>query len=96
MPLPPRRWFQFRLTMWFVLVAILAWAMIQWPWWYMHLDGVIDVELPGKGGTHRTVLESRRPNPALLYPALALAAFVGWKAAWAIGRRVAARKAERA
>jgi hypothetical protein len=25
----------------------------------------------------------------LLYPALALAAFVGWKAAWAIGRRVA-------
>jgi hypothetical protein len=25
-------------------------------------------------------------NPALVYPAIALAAFVRWKAAWAIGR----------
>ncbi len=28
---PPRHWFQFKLSTWFVLVAILAWAMIQWP-----------------------------------------------------------------
>jgi len=26
-----RRWFQFRLTTWFVLVGILAWAMAAWP-----------------------------------------------------------------
>ncbi|MBX9790712.1 MAG: hypothetical protein K2Y37_17485 [Pirellulales bacterium] len=30
--LPSRRWFQFRLSTWFVLVAILAWAMVCWPW----------------------------------------------------------------
>ena len=29
--LPPRRWFRFRLSTWFVLVAILAWAMTCWP-----------------------------------------------------------------
>jgi len=27
-----RRWFQFRLSTWFVLVAILAWAMACRPW----------------------------------------------------------------
>ena len=26
---PRRRWFQFRLSTWFVLVAILAWAMME-------------------------------------------------------------------
>lgn len=32
MPLQPRRWFQFSLSTWFVLVAILAWAMVcRWP-----------------------------------------------------------------
>jgi hypothetical protein len=29
---PKRRWFQFRLSTWFVLVAILAWAMTYQPW----------------------------------------------------------------
>ncbi len=30
--LPPHRWFQFRLTTVFVLVAILAWSMLIQPW----------------------------------------------------------------
>lgn len=69
----PRRWFQFRLTTWFVLVAILAWAMTEWPW-------VV---------TAQTIAEEQRTlNQALKPPALALAAFVGWKTAWMIaGRR---------
>lgn len=29
---PRRRWFQFRLSTWLVLVAIAAWAMACWPW----------------------------------------------------------------
>ncbi len=29
---PRRRWFQFKLSTWFVLVGILAWAMMEWPW----------------------------------------------------------------
>ena len=33
------------------------------------------------------MVEKRSLNPALLYPALALAAFVGWKAAWRSGDR---------
>ena len=28
---PSRRWFQFRLSTWFVLVAILAWGIVCWP-----------------------------------------------------------------
>ena len=26
------RWFQFRVSTWFILLPILAWAMLQWPW----------------------------------------------------------------
>lgn len=29
---PQRRWFQFRLSTWFVLIAIVAWAMALRPW----------------------------------------------------------------
>ena len=31
--LPSRRWFQFRLSTWFVLVAILGWAMATRPYY---------------------------------------------------------------
>jgi hypothetical protein len=40
---PPRRWFQFRLSTWFVLVAILGWAMTCWPWWTEHYEGYAQV-----------------------------------------------------
>ena len=93
---PSRRWFQFRLSSWFVLVAILAWAMLRWP--DMDWDEYwILLPIPNTAGPQPEeyrkafvfeVLELRCycwtyswPNPVAKWPALALAAFVGWKAA---------------
>ena len=39
--LPPRRWFQYRLSTWFVLVGILAWAIAE-------SDKAPDVRRPSK------------------------------------------------
>ncbi len=85
MPLPPRRWFQFRLSTWFVLVAILAWAMYLWPWtvkvrtdYHKVLpDGIHDIGY----------FEVPAPDPRLLYPTFALVAFVGWKVGRALFTR---------
>jgi hypothetical protein len=41
--LPPRRWIQFRLSTWFVLVAIVAWAMTCRPWWTEHYEGYAQI-----------------------------------------------------
>ena len=83
-----------------MLIAILAWAMMEWPWVVQvkyslrHLDGPIGNASPYSTGPdifmHDSYMIVPQPNPRLLYPALALAAFVGWKAAWAIARSVAA------
>ena len=94
-----RRWFQFRLSTWLVLIAILAWAMTARP--YL-VYGLVDAATysfpswiappPADHADYGYDWPDYAPvgwNPALLYPALALAAFIGWKAAWAIGRRVA-------
>ncbi len=88
----------------------MAWAIFCWPWLYSELftlevDSHIvrkPFELSDLRRDHWFPYEGFRQchvnevavNPALLYPALALVAFVGWKAAWAIGRRMPARKAE--
>ena len=85
MSFSPRRWFQFRITTWFVLVAILVWAMMQGEWYYDTIEEGYLISGPNRGIQVSLV---RKYNSALIYPALALAAFVGWKAAWAIGRRV--------
>jgi hypothetical protein len=77
-----RRCFQFRLSTWFVLVAIMAWTMAEWPWVrsYSLWSGYVFVK--------PLFMTQRRLNPALLYPALALAMFVVWKVAWLfVGRR---------
>ena len=94
MPLPPRRWFQFRLSTWFVLVGILAWAMMCRPWTLparivegSDVQGLTVEVRPGDfemAGQFRMEVPM---NPALRYPALALAALVGWRAAWAIVER---------
>ncbi len=101
--LPPRRWYQFRLTTWFVLVAILGWAMTYWPWVVIHREVKIRplIEEEIGSGSHSgtftyTDLDIEIPNRAILWPALALATFVGWKAAWAVGQRMAGRKVEQA
>lgn len=99
--LPPRRWFQYSLSTWFVLVAILSWAMYLWPWIVF-----VEVAVPqtgigfssGRVATPATITWSiveRRPslNPALVYPSLALAAFVVWKGARTTGQRGAGRRA---
>jgi hypothetical protein len=103
---PLRRWFQFRLSTWFVLVAILAWAMWLRPWAYLQVydNPTVLLNLGGwPGSDHpdyfqislqsaharsmRGIALGIGPNPAILYPALALAAFIGWKTAWPIVER---------
>lgn len=89
--LAPRRCFQFRLSTWFVLVGILAWAMVirsatpPAPIHFGHKDVLL---IPFKPTF------SEKGEFPLMYPTLALAAFAGWKVAWAIGRRVQAKRAE--
>lgn len=104
--LPSRRWFQFRLSTWFVLVAILAWAMGLRPrgyvqvydnpkvllhrgWWPgpEHPDYFQLVLQSAQAHSFRGIAIGFGPNPAIVYPFLALAAFVGWKGAWAIVER---------
>lgn len=87
-----RRWFQFRLTTWFVFVAILAWAMLQWPWMTTTVESRSWMSPPVAQEPIRgqrqlvsdldgitTVHKIRHLNPALLYPALALTTFIVWK-----------------
>jgi hypothetical protein len=100
--LPPRRWFQFRLSTWFVLVAILAWAMTHWPtYWdgyseyinHWPADRITFIDANtlhfAYGGLGRYILFWRFKLflEAFLVPALALAAFLAWKAAWAVVER---------
>jgi len=109
--LPSRRWFQFRLSTWFVLVAILCWAMAIRPWatWYTE-QGVVRtfgepklpfgarvvwIHGPDEGPPDAAAIPPAhlwernilRVNPRLAWPALALAAFVAWKVAWAVVER---------
>jgi hypothetical protein len=78
---PRRRWFQFKLTTWFVLAGILAWAFACWPWWSVQVRRGYMTGLPIN---QSRVMEQTitTPNPALIYPALALLAFLTWKAVW--------------
>lgn len=124
--LPPRRWFQFKLSTWFVLVAIVAWTMMLWryaevvrlyerpdpPKLASDVQKYLEEErrraqlrrdsIGGKvlgtytfGGKTFDKIEVQRngPNFRLIYPALALAAFIGWKAVRAIGKRIRAENA---
>lgn len=89
----PRHWFQFRLSTWFVLVGILAWAIATWPWIYfvsMEVTGPIkygDGVVVGPMETAAT-----RVNPAFKYPAIALAIWVVWKLGWIAGQYSERRK----
>ena len=94
-----RRWFQFHLSTWFVLVAICAWAMTCRPYWVRHttemysrFDYLLGEPTPNWA---QQELQTRphlsgigkwawRPNGRFIWPALALAAFLTWKAAWTI------------
>lgn len=91
-----RRWFQFRLSTWLVLVGIVAWAMATRPYVVIN-DGTESVWVHGFGrfiaqpgethiqfGTRQIAVDRRHINPRLRWPALALTAFIGWKAFWLI------------
>ncbi|MBX9789136.1 MAG: hypothetical protein K2Y37_09495 [Pirellulales bacterium] len=79
--LPPRRWLQFRLSTWFVLVAILAWAMATRPY-LVAVQGASAGPMAGPPWEPIYVVE-HRVNKQLRWPALTLSAFLAWKAAWA-------------
>jgi len=68
---PRRRWFQFKVSTWFVLVGILCWALACRPWWFEFV-------------TEQTFISL---NIALAYPTLALLAFIAWKVAWLVVER---------
>ena len=67
-----RRWFQVRLSTVFVLTAIAAGGMATWPWIRRHHHS-------GELICGPTIFQLA--NPLALLPALALFAFVAWKAA---------------
>ncbi len=83
-----RRCFQFRLGTWFVLVAILAWAMLQQPL-VVTVPGppvpnatpVVSHAPLGNGFVKYAVPTTERlaPNPGLRGPAYALFGFLIWR-----------------
>jgi hypothetical protein len=101
---PKRRWFRFRLSTVLILTAIVAWGMATWPdlaigyyswsgtWqvigrrFWQSSDVTWSVEFERCG----IVVGSCN---AVAWPALSLAAFLAWKAAWAVAERRRARRA---
>ncbi|MBX9791118.1 MAG: hypothetical protein K2Y37_19540 [Pirellulales bacterium] len=96
---PKGRWFRFRLSTVLILTAIAAWVMATRPWFVTYveeqstlatdprLDGSQGWKGVGDGVTWLWFRESRYPNPHLTLPALSLAAFLVWKAAWTVVER---------
>ncbi|MGD9645047.1 MAG: hypothetical protein AB7U73_05000 [Pirellulales bacterium] len=84
---PKRRWFRFKLSSVLILTAILAWAMATRPYWFW-------IQMPpdpnGPVGKHDAI----RFNSDFAWPALALLAFLVWKAAWAVAARRCVRSAQ--
>ena len=96
---PSRRWFQFRLSTWFVLVAILGWAfavrpVVVFDYHTAILGDPVDHRPRfwiginwGMGARYDFKTLEFGPIPDLLWPVLALAAFLAWKAACAVVER---------
>jgi hypothetical protein len=98
---PRHRWFQFKLSTWFVLAGILAWALAQIPLW-SEIDELIvlietsvepygfgGIKMPRVLGITETVWYWKLTTilTKLRWQLLALLAFVAWKAAWLIVAR---------
>jgi hypothetical protein len=100
---PKRRWFRFRLSTVLVLTAIVAWGMAQrpfvrWYGWDRSGDHHGWVERTPPSGLPAWRVEDelgyyQRSFPQLRWPALALAVFLAWKAAWAVVERRRRRSA---
>jgi hypothetical protein len=81
-----RRWFQFRLTTWFVLVGILCWGLACWPWWTTRwepneLSKAMTQAFAKVGIEHRVraTTSHRTYNPAFLWPIRGLMVFLAYK-----------------
>jgi hypothetical protein len=93
---PKRRWLRFRLSTVLILTAILAWGMACRPYivhrqykgdapdipWVVRYAVSKTPNLPPPEVYWLTVT---LPNADLRWPALTLAAFIGWKTAWVLG-----------
>ena len=93
---PKRRWLRFKLSTVLILTAIVAWGMACRPYIEQRHYNGDDPDIPWlmRYAISRTpnlpppqvyFVTSKFPNPDLLWPALTLAAFVGWKTVWVLG-----------
>lgn len=93
---PPRRWYQFKLSTWFVLAGITAWVMALKP--FFSSESLTAGQLTDRNGLYVNIgMENLENVPYLLFrigpapelagPVIALLAFVGWKSAWLIVER---------
>ncbi|MGE0536604.1 MAG: hypothetical protein AB7O68_16660 [Pirellulales bacterium] len=94
-----RPWLRFRLSTVLILTAIVAWGMATRPYLVLGPGAHIiwnppDTMAERESIWHRwgTPYANRKLNPALRWPALALAAFLAWKGASAVGPRVVRRR----
>lgn len=95
---PKRRWFQFRLGTWFILIGIVAWVMATpWEIWVdsrtLGLFAIptrndfFEVESSTSGGPPAGAILILVLNPALFWPAMAAVSFACWKLVWRIVER---------
>ena len=89
---PKKRWFRFRLSTVLILTAIAAWAMACWPsygdLWIRFAKRPQIPPIP----TPFWIFAPAATVGDILWPALALLAFLAWKVAWAIGPRLVQRR----
>jgi hypothetical protein len=85
--LPPRRWFQLRLSTWFVLVAILSWGMTCRPLLTLQvIETSQRIKSDGLGSRITEILTyGLTLNRQLRWPLGALTAFLAWKFARFVG-----------
>lgn len=90
------RWYQFRLSTWLVLVAILGWAMAlkayvkvvdPYSRGFYPDEIVFDFKMYVPEWNWRYFLAIALGPTSVVWPALALAAFIAWKVAWRVVER---------
>jgi hypothetical protein len=94
-PKTRRRWFRFRLSTVLILTAISAWGMATRPYVSFYDTYESEMDFVGdftfckahKWNAEVWTVTRYRLNSRLALPALALAAFLAWKAAWAMIER---------
>lgn len=107
MPTPrPLRWFQFSIGTWLLVVAIIGWGLATRPYFvqsksWSEVPKAVDPMESKENWLRVEVWDSKRMwliesdslNPALRWPAIALAALVLWKVASGLRQWRASRRA---